>query len=98
MPGHGTVSKTGNLRKDEPDPVAGFPSGAEFSEDGVVGGFLVGEEAVEVMSVGHGLCQRHNLAIGPAVVSKTQIVFAFPLGEGIGLQLRNDLACVYWLD
>lgn len=53
---HAAVTKTGNLRKDEPDPVAGLSPGAKFSEDCGVGGYLGGEEAVEVKGVAHTLC------------------------------------------
>lgn len=50
-----TVPKAGNLRKDEPDPVAGLSPSAEFGKDGVVGGSLGGEEAMEIIKVRHGL-------------------------------------------
>lgn len=52
---HATVAKTDNLRKDEPDPVAGLSSGPEFGKDCVAGGRLGGEEAVEIVSVPHKL-------------------------------------------
>jgi hypothetical protein len=44
--GYGTMPKTSNLRKDEPDPVAGLSPGAKLSEDCVVDGPLRVEEAV----------------------------------------------------
>lgn len=50
-----TPTKTGDLRKDKPDPVTSFCSGSEFSEDCVVGGCLGGEEALEVVKVIHGV-------------------------------------------
>lgn len=53
---HRAVAKTGDLRKDEPDPVARLSSGSKLSEDGVVDGRLGGEKAVEVVNVSHGLC------------------------------------------
>ena len=49
------MAKTGDLRKDKPDPVAGLSSGPQLSEDCVVDGFLRGEEAVEIVSVDHTL-------------------------------------------
>ena len=49
------VTKTGNLRKDEPDPVAGLSSGSQLSKDCVVDGRLRVEEAVEIVSVAHTL-------------------------------------------
>lgn len=49
------MAKTGDLRKDEPDPVAGLSPGLEFSKDCVVGVHLGGEEAVEVVSEAHKL-------------------------------------------
>lgn len=54
--GYGTVTKTRNLRKDKPDPVAGLSPGAEFGKDCLVGGFLRGEEAVEVVAITHTRC------------------------------------------
>lgn len=56
---HRTVTKTSNLRKDEPDPVAGLSSGSQLSEDCVVGRRLGVEEALEVVSCGHG-CFRDS--------------------------------------
>ena len=50
--------KTGDLRKDEPDPVAGLSPGPQLIKDCVVDGLLGGEEAVEVVAVGHGQCPR----------------------------------------
>ena len=52
---HRTVSKPGDLRKDEPDPVAGLSSGSQLSKDCVVDGRLRVEEAVEIVSVAHTL-------------------------------------------
>jgi len=40
------VPKTGDLRKDKPDPVAGLSSGSEFGEDDVIDAFLRVEKAV----------------------------------------------------
>ena len=52
------TTKTGDLRKDKPDPVTGFSPGAEFSKNCFVDGCLGGEEAVEVVGLGHGLGSR----------------------------------------
>lgn len=52
---HAAVTKTGDLRKDKPDPMAGFSSRAELGQDRVVGGRLGGEEASEIVGVGHAL-------------------------------------------
>ena len=45
-----------DLREDEPDPVGGLALLAEFAEDVGVDGGLGGEEAVEIVGVGHGGC------------------------------------------
>jgi len=66
---HCTVAKTGNLRKDEPDPMAGLSSGSEFSEDGVVGGCLGVEEAVEVVFISHVAVAK--VVSGSAAFSET---------------------------
>lgn len=50
---HAAVTKTGDLRKDEPDPMTRLSPGAKLSKDRVVAGRLGGEEAVEVASVAH---------------------------------------------
>lgn len=60
---HCTVTKSSDLRKDEPDPVTRFSSGAKFSADDVISGCLGGEEAVEVVSVGHSLFPRSRLPL-----------------------------------
>lgn len=52
---HCTVTKTGDLRKDEPDPVAGLSPGAKLSEDRVIDPLLGVEKAVEIVSVAHKL-------------------------------------------
>jgi len=52
------VTKSGDLRKDEPDPVTGLSPGSEFREDGVIGMRLGVEEALKVVDVGHGLTSR----------------------------------------
>lgn len=52
---HRAVAKTGDLRKDEPDPVAGLPPSAKLSEDCVVDPLLRAEEALEVIDVRHEL-------------------------------------------
>lgn len=54
--GHFTVTKTGDLRKDKPDPVTGLSSGAKLSQDCVIDTLLCVEEAVKVVIVGHTLC------------------------------------------
>lgn len=53
-----TATKTGDLRKDKPHPVAGLSSGTEFCEDCVVDALLRVEKALEVVSVGHALFPR----------------------------------------
>lgn len=50
-----TVTKTGDLRKDKPNPVTGFSPGPQFSKDCVVDAFLRVEKAVEIVNVSHGL-------------------------------------------
>lgn len=50
-----TATKTGDLRKDKPDPVTGFLSGSQLSKDGVVDALLRVEKAVEIVNVSHGL-------------------------------------------
>ena len=55
---HPTPTETGDLRKDEPDPVAGLSPGPQLIKDCVVDGLSGGEEAVEVVAVGHGQCPR----------------------------------------
>jgi hypothetical protein len=47
--------KSGDLRKDKPDPVTGLSPGPQLSKDCVVGGCLGGEEAVEIVIVAHKL-------------------------------------------
>jgi hypothetical protein len=49
------VSKTGDLWKDELDPVAGLSPGPQFSEDCVVDALLRVEKALEIISVAHRL-------------------------------------------
>lgn len=71
---HAAVTKTSDLRKDEPDSVAGLSSGVKFNEDGVLDGRLGGEEAVEIVGVGHGQCLRCDVDRGSAVFSKIQNV------------------------
>ncbi|MNC52882.1 hypothetical protein D3C75_1022530 [compost metagenome] len=46
--GHFAVTQALQLRKDEPDPVAGFASGVEFSQDPVKERVLGVDEALEV--------------------------------------------------
>ena len=53
---HAAVSKTGDLGKDKPDPVAGLSPGPQFSEDCVIYPPLRVEKAVKVVIVGHILC------------------------------------------
>ena len=65
LPRHFTVTKTGDLRKDEPDPMAGLSPGQEFSEDCVVDGLLGVEEAVEIVII------VHKLSAAKHVVFKT---------------------------
>ena len=55
------MAKTSDLRKDKPDPVAGLSSGPQLSEDCVVDGCLGGEEAVEVVNVGHTLYSAEHI-------------------------------------
>ena len=50
---HATVTKPGDLRKDKPDPVAGFSSGAKFSKDCVIHALLRVEKALEIVNVNH---------------------------------------------
>jgi hypothetical protein len=49
------VTKTSNLWKDEPDPVAGLSSGSQLSENCLVDELLGVEKALEVVNVSHGL-------------------------------------------
>ena len=62
---HCAVTQSGDLRKDEPNPVTGFSSGAELSKDGVVSGHLGVEEALEIVLVGHWQCPCPNFLPKP---------------------------------
>ena len=50
--GHRAVSEAGDLRKDEPDPVAALAASTQLTEDGLVVAVLLDDEAFQV--VGHG--------------------------------------------
>ena len=52
--GRGAGAEALDLREDEPDPVGGLVLLAELAEDFGVDGGLGGEEALEVVGVGHG--------------------------------------------
>jgi hypothetical protein len=57
--GGGARAEALDLREDEPDPVAGLALLAELAEDFGVDGGLGGEEALEVVVVGHGWSMRY---------------------------------------
>jgi hypothetical protein len=61
--GGGARAEALDLREDEPDPVAGLALPAELAEDFGVDGGLGGEEAVEVVGVGHGWSLRGSLIV-----------------------------------
>jgi hypothetical protein len=63
LPRHSTVTKTGDLRKDKPDPVTRFSSGSEFNEDLAVGGSLGGEKAVDVVKGRHRECPKYGFRV-----------------------------------
>jgi hypothetical protein len=73
--GHCTVTKPGDLRKDEPDPVAGLSPGPEFSRDCVIDGLLGGEKAVGVVDIGHELCPR-SIFLFPETTVRRERIFA----------------------
>lgn len=50
-----TVPKTGDLRKDKPDPVAGLSPGPQLIKDCVIDALLRVEKALEIVNVGHKL-------------------------------------------
>ena len=50
---HVAVAKTGNLRKDKPDPVARLSPSSEFGEDYAIDALLCVEKAVEIVDIGH---------------------------------------------
>lgn len=54
---HFTMTKTSDLRKNEPDPVTSLSPGSKFIEDCVVDGSLGGEEAVEIVCGAHKLSE-----------------------------------------
>ena len=68
--GGGAGAEAVELREDEPDPVGGLAVVAEFGEDFFVDGGLGGEEALEVVGVGHGhgllVCRCGGWALGGA--------------------------------
>ncbi len=47
------MTKIGDLRKDEPDPMGRLSAGAKLSEDCAVDALLRVEEAVEVVFISH---------------------------------------------
>jgi hypothetical protein len=49
------VTKTGDLRKDKLDPVAGFSFGPQFGKDSVIDALLRVEEVLEIVRLNHGL-------------------------------------------
>ena len=68
---HATVTKIGDLRKEEPDPVAGLSPGAEFSEDCVIYALLGVKETVGVVDIGHELChEAFSCSLKPPCAAK----------------------------
>jgi hypothetical protein len=56
------VAKTGDLRKDKPDPVTGLSPCPQLSKDRVIDALLRVEKAVEVVNVVHKLSvAKYNL-------------------------------------
>ncbi len=53
---HGAVTKTGDLRKDKPDPMAGLSPGPQLIKDGGIDALLRVEKAVKIVLIGHELC------------------------------------------
>ena len=50
------MTKTGDLRKDKPDPMTGLSPGPQLSNDCVIHAFLGVEEAVEIVNGSHEMC------------------------------------------
>ena len=50
----GTMPETRDLGKDEPDPVADLPAGAELVERAVVDALLGSDEPIQIVRLGHG--------------------------------------------
>src|SRR6187401_1714620 len=65
MPGHSAVSEAGDLRKDEPDPVAALAPSTQLTEDGLVVAVLLGDEAVQVVRHCAASAAPRSVAAGP---------------------------------
>lgn len=52
--GHGTGAQAGDLREDEPHPMAAFLTGAQFTQRDRIRSLLGEDEALEVKRIGGG--------------------------------------------
>ena len=62
---HSTVTKASDLRKDEPDPVAGLSPSPELSNDCVIDVLLRVEKALEIVA------DAHKLSAARYILSRT---------------------------
>ena len=54
MLGHRAVSEAGDLRKDEPDPMAALAPSTQLTEDGLVVAVLLRDEPLQIVRHGRG--------------------------------------------
>jgi len=87
---HASLTKTGELRKDKPDPVPRLSPGSQLSKDCVIDALLRVEKAVEIILISHVGCAREDTDLtGQASEVYCKLVGVSITREAIGEGSKN---------